>query len=57
MIKIVSLFFDAALNRFDDSELKEVLDNKRVDSLCHYFFVHNGVPCLTFVMKLSPPLI
>lgn len=54
MIKIVSLFFSAALNGFDDSELKEALESNRVESICHYFFVHNGVPCLTFVVKLPP---
>lgn len=58
MIKVISVEFNAIVAGFDDSEIREFTKDKQIENICHHFFIRDGVPYLTFVVKykgLCPP--
>jgi hypothetical protein len=56
LIKIITLRFSAALDRFDDSPLTEYIKDKSVVSLREHFFMRNETPYLAVVVVYEPVL-
>jgi len=50
MVKIITVPFNDLLQGFDDQELRQFIQGKKVAYLREYFFVKNGQPFLTFVV-------
>lgn len=54
LIKVLSMTFDSATGGFNDAELRDFLKDKEVLSIDDHFFMKNGVPYLTMVIKYFP---
>ncbi len=54
LIRIMTLRFSAALDRFDDNLLTEFVKDKSVVSLREHFFIRNETPYLAIVIIYEP---
>lgn len=54
LIKILSLSFDSAKEKFSDDILRDFIKDKEIISIRDYFFVRNEVPYLTLLIKYFP---
>ncbi len=55
-IRIFTLRFDPAIERFNDSRFRDFIKDKEVVSLSDHFFLRDGVPYLTLVVGFHHPL-